>query len=199
MFLQSHLQPWLEHAAVESPLARYQTILENTYSAGAETLFSVDILRQTHAHKSDNLLFEALRRVSITSSTVVLRGLPHLFVSFIQYIKKYRATLFSQGSNQLFGAATEELHTCGMRFFVSCQPLLDENVDEELTWPTRVALITLVDQEYLFNRKQPDAELALTRNTELALATLSTSRTGAVFFIIQKEFASLHLSQTRVT
>ncbi|TFK41397.1 Urb2/Npa2 family-domain-containing protein [Crucibulum laeve] len=83
-------------------------------------------------------------------------------------IDKYRGTLFSQGSTQLPGTTTDEWHAAGMRFFASCQPILEDVSLEKEKWPTRVALLSIVDHENLFHRKQLDGEI-----TTLALQALT--------------------------
>jgi hypothetical protein len=141
-------------------------------------MFSLDILRQTIDLKSQSPLFENFMNIGVTSHKgLVLAILPRIFGSFIQCIKKYRSSLFSQGLNQY--TAAEEARAAGMRFFVSCQSLLHEaDSSNGRTWSTRAALLTLVETENLFSRHQPDAELVLSQNIELAIHGLICDGNG---------------------
>jgi hypothetical protein len=163
----------MECVLVKPSCSIYGTLVQNSHTAGVETLFNLDILRQIIDIKSENTLFEAFKNIGVTfHKGLVLAVLPGIFASFLQCIKKSRSSLFSQGSNQS-GAVTEEIRAAGMRFFVSCQCLLHEAGSTDQTWSTRVALLTLVDKENLFSNHQSDAELILKQNVELAIPVLS--------------------------
>jgi hypothetical protein len=135
----------------ESPGTK--SLLELVYNAGAETLFNLDILRHTHDSKSEDPIFAAVKAIS-TLNTKVLSCLPRLFTSYVHVLQKHRGGLFSQGSSQLPGAATEELRASGMRFFASSESLLHLVESEAQAWSIKMALLRLVNHEGLYNHNQ---------------------------------------------
>lgn len=161
MFLQQHLLPWLGHIACT-------TVGEDSlYGAGVETFFNLDVLRQSHDLKPGEAILSALQDVTESSKSVVISTLPRLFSSFLQAIKKYRTTLFGQGST---GA---ELNAAGMHFFIRCQALLGDDQSSLEAWTARNALLNIVRENNLFNRSLPDAELAVNQIRDLAIDALA--------------------------
>lgn len=148
-----------------------------TYEAGIDTILNLDILRQARDSKSENMLFDAIATI-LSSNTTILITLPRILASYVQAVKKYRGSLFGQGSNQLPGATFDESNASGMRFFTACNSLLDHAGPTSQTWSTRVHLLSLVDRENIFARGQLDALLALNQNVELALNTLEDTQNG---------------------
>ncbi|RDB29584.1 hypothetical protein Hypma_015277 [Hypsizygus marmoreus] len=173
-FLQSHFHYWLQCVILHHPQEPLRLLLDAIYDAGAETIFNVDILRQIQDSNTEIALLEAVA-CAVSSHTSIVAVLPRLFSSYIEAIKKHRGALFSQGSNQLPGSATEELCSTGMQFFAVCESLLGRMEQNAHAWAARVALLSLVDQERLFHQKQPSAELALNRIVNEALAALDQS------------------------
>ncbi|KAF5377547.1 hypothetical protein D9615_005195 [Tricholomella constricta] len=176
-FLQGCLPHWLECATRPTSNEPYKSLLDAVYGAGAETLFSLDILRQVRDSRTENNLFETLALVLSSSNLEIYAVLPRLFSSYIDSIKKYRGALVSQGSTQLPGALNAEIQSSGMQFFASCLTLLDARENSAQSWSTRVTLLSLVNQESLFNRTQEDAKIHLNRVIAQALATLEV-KTG---------------------
>lgn len=170
LFLQQHLLLWLERVACT---AAGQQLQDSLYNAGVETFFSLDVLRQSHDSKSGNAILSALQNVGESSKNVVIASLPRLFSSFLQAIKKYRTTLFGQGSNQLPGAGTNELNAAGMHFFIRCQSLLGDDQSSLDAWMTRNALLDIVRENNLLNRSLPDVELAINQIGDLAIEALA--------------------------
>lgn len=171
-FLHTHLHHWLESAVLEISLET-KSLLELIYNAGAETLFNLDILRHTHDSKSEDPLFDAMKAISILNTRVLL-CLPRLFTSYVHVLRKHRGALFSQGSNQRPGVATEELQASGMRFFVSCESLLNVVELDAQRWSIKVDLLHLVNHEGMYNRNQVDVSV-LHRTIESALEILGTA------------------------
>lgn len=171
-----------------NPSPAYENLLANIYASGIETLFSLDVLRQIHEPKLDSSIFEALHKIvtiSIEGKMQVLGILPRLFESYIQSVKKHRGTLFSQGSgSHAGGVPSEEWRATSMKFFVSCQDLLSEveGQSTEQDWSARVALLSLVDRENLFNAiSQPEVAYLLNHIGELAITALSFAWKGGVY------------------
>ena len=170
LFLQQHLLTWLELIActtVDEPLQ------DSVYNAGVETFFNLDVLRKSHDSKSGDTILDALQDVAESSKNALMIALPRLFSSFLQAVKKYRATLFGQGSNQLPGAGTNELNAAGMHFFIRCQALLGDDQSSLEAWTARNALLNIVRENNLFNRSLPDAELGVNRIGDLAIDALA--------------------------
>lgn len=122
------------------------------------------MLRQS---KPGDAILSALQDVS---TNAVISVLPRLFSSFLQAIKKYRTTLFGQGSTS---AGTNELNAAGMHFFIRCQALLGDDHSSLEAWTARNALLSTVRENNLFNRSLPDAELALNQIVDLAIDALA--------------------------
>ncbi|KAF8350279.1 hypothetical protein F5887DRAFT_944597 [Amanita rubescens] len=169
LFLQQHLLLWLERVACT---AAGQQLQDSLYNAGVETFLGLDVLRQSHDSKSGNTILSALQNIAESSRNVVISALPRLFSSFLQAIKKYRTTLFGQGSNQLPGTGTNELNAAGMYFFIRCQSLLGDDQSSLDAWMTRNALLDIVRENNLLNRPLPDVELAINQIGDLAIEAL---------------------------
>ena len=159
-----------------------KSLLELIYNTGAETLFNLDILRHTHDAKSEDPIFLPLRAIS-TSDTKVLACLPRLFTSYVHVLQKHRGALFTQGSTQPSGTATEELKASGMCFFASCKSSLDVVVSDAQTWSIKLALLRLVNHEGFYNRNQADGSV-LHHIIESALEILRTRWNGNYLFLL---------------
>ncbi|KAF9456144.1 Urb2/Npa2 family-domain-containing protein [Collybia nuda] len=176
-FLQTHLYLWLTHSTVVAQSNSHQLLLEVLYEAGIDTILNVDIIRQTRDSKSENtLLFETIA-IALSSNPMILATLPRIFASYIQVVKQHRSSLYGHGSNQSPGVVTDEANACGMRFFVACDDLLDHIGSNTTTWSTRVQLLSLLDQENIFSRGQPDVPI-MNRIVELAINALEEAPSG---------------------
>jgi hypothetical protein len=134
-------------------------------------------LRQARDSKPDNTLFETIAAIS-SSNPSIIKSLPRIFSSYIQAVRKYRGSLFGQGSNHPPGATIEGFNTSGTKFFAACHSLLDSVGSNAHTWSTRVALLSLVDQENIFTRKDLGASMVLNQNVDLSLQTLENGQNG---------------------
>ncbi|KAG6902814.1 hypothetical protein C0995_011301 [Termitomyces sp. Mi166 len=159
VFLQNYLAYWLELHALSSSDAALSDIV---YDAGIETLFNLDILRRTRDSKTETELFEAIAPV-LKSNTEVHIVLPRLFASYIEYVKKHRGALVSQGSSRVHGSANTEIQAQGIQFLASCLSLLDVHEQSVKTWSVRVALLEVVDKESLFDRRNTESTMVLDR------------------------------------
>ncbi|KAF8078378.1 Urb2/Npa2 family-domain-containing protein [Lyophyllum atratum] len=177
-FLHNYLPSWLACAAQSTTDEPHKSLLDAIYDAGAETLFNLDILRQTRDSKTEDALFESIAPV-LSSNLEIYSVLPRIFSSYIESIKKHRGALVSQGSAQLPATANAEIQSYGMRFFASCLSMSDGREQTTQSWSTTVSLLSLIDQEALFNRKQVEAEVLLNRIIEQALANLETNTSNS--------------------
>jgi nucleolar pre-ribosomal-associated protein 2 len=176
--MQGQLRLWMECGSTQSSSSGvYRTLLDNIYCTGIEVMFSLEILRQHQDSKSDNPLFEALVKNIGISPPQVASVLPRIFNSFFQCIKTFRGALFSQSSGQSSGGS-EEVRSAGMDFFASCCLILDHIDDIDQIWKTRVALLSVVDAENLYNPRRVDMDQLLRQNGELATETLSSAWKG---------------------
>ncbi|KAF9014945.1 Urb2/Npa2 family-domain-containing protein [Cyathus striatus] len=173
-FLQFHLEHWLQCIAVSSPTEYYQALHHDTLEAGFDVIFSVDILRHEREDKVELSLFDALERLIASSKDTILAVLPQLFAGFVRAIRKYRGTLFSQGSNKTFGSVIDELHSVGMKFFMSCLTIASHG-DDDQKWVSIMKLLSVVDQEKLFHQQQIDSGIAFTRIIEDIISVLKTA------------------------
>ncbi|KAH7911224.1 Urb2/Npa2 family-domain-containing protein [Hygrophoropsis aurantiaca] len=177
-FIQSHLANWIQcisTLALGTEIGQRATLLEDIYSAGNDTLFNLDALRQAKDNVSDDALFNILRTNIHSSETAVLAALPRLFSSFVQSTRKHRSALFSQASTQQPGRSVEDVKAAGIGFFTSCDSLLDLANGSELSWKTRTILLSIVDDERLFGHMQQNSQHILIRSRELAIDALETA------------------------
>jgi hypothetical protein len=172
-FLHSHLQAWIECVSIQPKSSGvYHSLLEGVYSAGVESIFSLDILRQDRTFKSENHLFDILEKLTQVSPLMVSSILPRIFASFVQCIRRYRSVLYNHG--QVSGNA-EELRMDAMNFFASCHDLLGKSGACDDIWSARLALLSIVEKENLFSSMQPEVGQSLKQVGELATSALGTS------------------------
>ncbi|KAJ7102157.1 Urb2/Npa2 family-domain-containing protein [Mycena belliarum] len=146
---------------------------ESVYNAGIETMFNVDTLRQVH--NEDHPFFLALQ--SITGE-LVQPMLPRIFSSFVQNTKKYRNALFAQGSGHTPAAVTKQVHEASFSFFDSCEVLFSAADLTPLMWEARLGLLTVVEEEHLFNSNQLEEQTSLKAAVPLILSVLKSEAAG---------------------
>lgn len=176
-FLQSHLYNWL--LVVTKDFNIYQSLKTDITEAGIDTIFNLDILRQSQDGNTESALLQNLRTLNRTHAELVIEALPQIYIHYIHSLKKYRGALFGQGSQHSGGTALDELHGSGVRFFVSCEGMLREHSQTSRVWAIRIALLEIVNQENLFHRKQPDTQVVLNQLLETSLTALCDSWKGA--------------------
>ena len=140
------------------------------YAAGIDTLFNLDLLRQTRDSKAEDPFFGAIK--TSTSNEHFLTCLPHIFASYVHVIRKSRSALFGQGFNQSIGTPAEQLQAFGMQSWTSCHSLLDDVRSNVKTWPIKISLLRLVHQESLYNRNLMNQLQALNDLVESAVELL---------------------------
>ncbi|KAF8845403.1 hypothetical protein BDN67DRAFT_961740 [Paxillus ammoniavirescens] len=145
-FLTTNLPTWLR--AVSSPdsssCALPKGLQDTLYTAGTDTLFSLDALKQP----LDNL-FDALS----SSPSSPLPVLSMLFASLLSAMHKYRSALFPAAASALSGR--EEVRKRGMEVIGRCWALVWGSVSvkkerEVEVWKFVVGLLEIVERERLF-------------------------------------------------
>ena len=174
-FVQSYLPHWLKCIGSLNDATQDAAFHETIFSAGTETLFNLEVLRQSQDLKVENTIFNAFDNLGKSYKRLILEALPKLFSQYIQSISRYRNALFGQGSHQQAGTALNQLRAAGMCFFTFCQAYLDETDDHERAWTTRAALLDIVEQENLFD-KTPDVDCVFSRNVEASIAILASEQ-----------------------
>ncbi|GBE78138.1 hypothetical protein SCP_0110210 [Sparassis crispa] len=185
-FVQNHLVHWLTCIQLQgNETTKQQVLASEIYSAGVDTLFSLEVLRQAGDQHFDAALKEEFTKGMANTPETVLTSFPRLFMSFMQSIKKHKSALFGHGSNQVPGDITKQVQGAGMAFFASCDNLLTEGKESEQLWLTRIALLAVVDSENLYNVRDEHAVQLLKRSGQLAIDVLefaSESRSNQRLF-----------------
>lgn len=175
--MQTHLRSWFQ--ALSAPYASHDGSFKTAVlDAGVETLFNLDVLRQSHDSKNENLLVESLEKLSFTDRDLVMQNLPNILAQYISANKKHKGALFGQGSQTQPGASLDELHETGMRFFTSILGLVNDSKQDCRAWQTRALLLQIVERENIFSSKQLDSQMTFNRILELALVALSDGWKG---------------------
>uniref|UniRef100_A0A8H7Y6I5 Nucleolar 27S pre-rRNA processing Urb2/Npa2 C-terminal domain-containing protein n=1 Tax=Psilocybe cubensis TaxID=181762 RepID=A0A8H7Y6I5_PSICU len=172
IFLQSHLKLWVQSLALNG--SQNEKLLKDAVlEAGMETLFNLDILRQSQDSKAGNPLIERLLKLVPENRDIVYGILPDLFSHCISATKKNRGALFSQGSQSQPGASLEQLHEACLRFVLALFSLVDHGHQDHHAWRTRFALLNIIDQENLFDRTQLEAQMTFNEILELVIVALN--------------------------
>ena len=176
--MQTHLKSWFQ--TLSAPWASHDDSFKTAIlDAGVETLFNLDILRQSYDSKSENLLVESLEKMSSTDGDLVLQNLPNIIAQYISANKKHRGALFSQGSQTQPGASLDEFRETGMHFFTLLMGLVNSKQDCR-AWQTRALLLRIVEQENMFSSKQLDSQMMFNQILELILVALSDGWKGEI-------------------
>jgi len=172
-FLQSHLHNWLH--AVAKDFGIHDPLKSGIIEAGIDTIFNLDILRQSQDGNTETALLQSLRTLNKSHGEIVMETLPQIYVHYIHSLKRHRGALFGQGSQHSGGTALDELHDAGVGFFVSCEAMLRDHDQTSRVWATRIALLQIVNQENLFHRKQLTTQVVLNQLLETSLTALNDS------------------------
>jgi hypothetical protein len=144
--------------------------MEDVYTAGIETIFCIDILRQLSEATSDNNLFTCLSQIKSNSALVAL---PRLFSSFCGCIRRSRGTLFGSKNDISTTGSLDQLRLVGMRFYASCDQFLQSS--EANVWSTRAALLNIVEQENLFSAAHAENSALLKKTSKSSVSMLEIS------------------------
>ncbi|PIL29586.1 hypothetical protein GSI_08222 [Ganoderma sinense ZZ0214-1] len=171
LFLKKHLSRWVHLVPSDGDVP---PIVSDVYDAGIETMFGLEIVKQTADNKPDSVLSDALENTLKDSPAVVLRSLPRLFASYVRNLKRHKGTLFGQGSSQTSGHVTDQAQTAAMAFYATCNALIRTTTDDA-SWQCRVSLLEVVEREGLFKSNDNEARTLLRRDGDLAVEALATA------------------------
>lgn len=139
------------------------------FNAGIDTIFNVDILRlEQNGSLIDGPISELLKDTPIA----VVQSLPRLFASYVETIRRFRGTLFGQGSNQAPGTSLIHARSAAVKFYASCEALLAKAGDGEIVWQTRLALLNTTDEQTLYSVNDEDVGYVLREVGETAVVAL---------------------------
>ena len=172
-FLQSHLYNWLH--AVARDFGIHESLKSGIIEGGIDMIFNLDVLRQSQDGNTESTLLQNLQILNKSHGKLVVETLPQIYLHYIHSLKKYRGTLFGQGSQHSGGTALDELHGAGVRFFVSCEGLLRDHDQTSRVWSTRISLLQIVNKENLFHRKESSTQVVLNQLLEISLTALNDS------------------------
>ena len=185
-FTQDYLLSWAEctnNIADASLSSSLRILLSNIFSTGTELLFALDILRQSHLTS----LLPTLKEHAQEQSTVVLRSLPRLFISYITLVRRYRGSLFGQlsGGSWTPSNVTQQVKDVALGFLASCLEIIEESTDggtsEEVKYRTRLDLLEMVDREMLMttgSQSNTEVERMLKKMAGNAAESLTPSGRG---------------------
>lgn len=149
-FLNTHLSSWLCTVCISPSLvdpSSTKQLQDSIYTAGTDTLFSLEALKQP----SDTLFAALSSSASLISS--LLPVLPKIFASFLSATHKHRSALFVSASGSVGGK--EEVRKRGMDFVGRCWTLiwssagLQEDFEVE-KWKSVIGVFGIVEKERLF-------------------------------------------------
>ena len=169
-FLQSHLYNWLH--AVAKDFGIHESLKDGIVNAGFDTIFNLDILRQSQDGNTESALLQNLRTLNKSHGEIVMKTLPQIYRHYIHFLKKHRGVLFGQGPLHSEGTAYDELHGAGVQFFIACEGMLQDHGQTSRVWATRITLLQIVNQENLFHRNRPDTQVVLSQLLETSLTAL---------------------------
>ncbi|KAK7694415.1 hypothetical protein QCA50_001601 [Cerrena zonata] len=169
-FIQQHLRHWLDCVSSRKGTLESDETLTATFEVGVETLFNVDVLRVAHEQRVHTSLDETLGVLIVQAPETVLASIPYLFKSYIEVNKKFRNALFGQGSKNTGVTAAEQARGASIKFFATCDSLSRSVTESEAVWRTRLALLSIVNEEDLvvagdqesMDILQPIGDLAVT-------------------------------------
>ncbi|EMD41711.1 hypothetical protein CERSUDRAFT_128752 [Gelatoporia subvermispora B] len=172
-FLKTHLLPWLRCVYLKAGPSDFdQGLKTDVFSAGIETVFNLDILRQAGELYCDNALKEALARATSGTAQETLSVIPRLLQAFVHAIKRHRGALFSQGSHQAPADTARQVQASGMAFFSLCNSLLGSSDDNLQSWQMRIDLLSVVQAENLYYTEDEPAAGVLRQSGKLAMDAL---------------------------
>ena len=148
---------------------------DHVFKAGAETIFNVDVLR---AEQDQNFIDGNLLPLVTDHATSVLSSLSRLLVAYAESVRKHRGTLFGQGSHQSPGTSLQLSRKAALKFYVSCELVLDACVDSSMVWQVRLALLRAVHDQALYIVHDGEAEVALRATGDKAFRLLKFAMLG---------------------
>ena len=139
------------------------------YAAGAETLFSPEVLRQVVDNPVSNPVIQALSQVD---PTIVLPSLPTLLESFHEFITRNRAGLFSH-QQQATHTATDKVRESVIGFYSACDDLICvSHIPALRVWNARLRLLSILKEKKLFSSAQQHLKPILSEKCRLTVDRL---------------------------
>lgn len=151
---------------------RYSALSDAVYDVGTDIIFNVESLKAS-LDRDDDTLFSALKDV-IVQAPLMMQLLPRLYRSYIQVLKTNKHALFDQGSSRLTPGVAQKVAAEALAFYASCRSLLDPLEVDRVNASTRVALLSLIQEDKMYLPSQLDAEITLKKDVEIAIAQLQT-------------------------
>lgn len=180
LFLDRVFQAWLRSVwlKIDDP-ASCASLDSELEAAGVETLFSIDVLKQMGESKYDSAFKSALSASMAIDPQATLVSLPKLFEAYLQAIKRHKSGIFSQGSNNAAGPLNEQVQAAGMEFYALCDVLVAESTGQKTnTWRAYITLLSVIDDERLYNSRREESILILKANCARAVVALTTASHG---------------------
>lgn len=181
-----HLKNWII-TLVKIDAYADNSVKDIVLEAGLDTLFNIDVLRQTHDSKTESPLVENLRKLAISDRDVVLGIIPDLFDHYVTATKRNRGALFSQGSQSQPGASLQESQETILRFFTTLLSLIHDSHQDLLSWKARLSLLKTVDEQNIFDRRQIEAHMTFNQTIELVIVALNDAWQGGFLSIIKDD------------
>ena len=161
-----------------SPDGDVLPIVSDVYDAGIETMFGLEIVKQTADNQPDSVLSDALENTLKDTPAVALRSFPRLFASYVQNLKRHKGALFGQASSQTPSHITDQVQARAMAFYATCTALAWTTTNDA-SWQCRVTLLEVVEREDLLNLNDNEARTLLRRDGDLAVEVLATAWDGS--------------------
>lgn len=183
--MQKHFPLWLN--CINTPTLRnHAPLSRDIYEAGIETLFNTETTRLVQDEASQGSIEGALNKLVRSQSENILASLSQMFRSFVVFSRRSRVAPPGQVSNSEVGSKTEQSRSLSMSFFVTCDGLLSQIPEGNQVWTARVALLSIVDSENLFDSRDDVSKKVLMENGEYAIRYLSSLPRGELC-LFQKE------------
>lgn len=145
--------------------------LSNLYSAGAETLFPPETLRQLIDDPAANPVVQALSR---TEPTIALPSLSALLESFHEFTSRNRAGLFPQ-LQQATRSITDNIRASTIHFYNACDGVIYvSNVNASDMWHTRLQLLSVIEEKNVFSGVQQESKSILFEKCRLTVDELNS-------------------------
>ena len=161
-----------------SPDGDVLPIVSDVYDAGIETMFGLEIVKQTADNQPNLVLSYAPENTLKDTPVVALCSSPCLFASYVQNIKRHKGVLFGQTSGQTPSHIADQVQAAAMAFYAMCTALAQTTADDA-SWQCRVTLLEVVEREDLLNLNDNEARTLLRRDGDLAVEVLATAWDGS--------------------
>ena len=139
------------------------------YSAGAETLFPPETLRQLIDDPIANPVIQALSRID---SGILLPSLPALLESFHELTNRNRTGLFSH-LKQAAHTVTDNIRASTVDFYNACDGLIcTPHIDASGVWPAHLQLLSIIEEKNVFFGAEQELKSILSEKCRLTVDEL---------------------------